>query len=122
MWNIPNKERLETIPKLYETDHISLKNKKIYLHFFLGNCDWFACEFDGDDRFFGFAVLNGDLQMAEWGMFSFSELKSIRIDGRFEVDCEAESFWRIRPSRHVKLICEAQGWRQELLRYENQNV
>ena len=41
-------ERLEKIPRLYETEHVPLKDKLIYLHFFIGACDWFIAEFDGE--------------------------------------------------------------------------
>lgn len=54
MWNIPSKKRLQQIPKLYETEDIELKNKLIYLHFFIGGCDWYIAEYDGDDLFWGY--------------------------------------------------------------------
>jgi len=113
MWNTPNKERLNTIPRLYETDDIPLKEKLIHLHFFIGDTDFFICEYDGDDTFWGFVVLNGDLEMAEWGYINFSELKSIRIGIGFEVDCDLERFWIVRPAKEVRLICKAQDWYQE---------
>lgn len=87
MWNTPSQEVLEKIPRLYETENIPLEKKKIYLHFFIGNCHWYIAEFDGEDIFFGYAILNGDLQNAEWGYISFSELKEIKIDGWCEVEC-----------------------------------
>ena len=68
MWNTPKKEKLDTIPRLFETEQTSLKEKTIHLHFFIGSCDWFVCEFDGQDKFFGFVCLNGDLEMAEWAV------------------------------------------------------
>ena len=118
MWNEPSKERLDKIPRLYETEEISLTDKIIHLHFFLGDTDWFVSEFDGKDKFFGFVCLNGDLEMSEWGYFGFSELKSIRIGRGFEIDCELERFWKIRPAKEVNLICKARGWHQGL--YEHQ--
>ncbi len=51
MWNIPTEEQLAAIPRLYETEHVDLKDKLIHLHFFLGGCDWYAVEFDGSDLF-----------------------------------------------------------------------
>jgi len=39
---------------------------------FTGGCDWYITEFDGDDLFFGFAILNSDYEMAEWGYISFA--------------------------------------------------
>ena len=61
---------------------------EIHLHFFISDCDWYIAEYDGDDLFWGFAILNGDLLNAEWGYISFAELKSIKINGWLEVDCE----------------------------------
>jgi hypothetical protein len=113
MWNIPTKERLDRIPKLYETEHIPLKEKLIHLHFFIGGCDWYVAEFDGEELLWGFAILNNDLEMAEWGYISFSELKSIKINGWLEVDCELEKYWRIRPAKAVERIRIAQGWLKE---------
>ena len=50
MWNTPTKERLEKIPRLNETDGIPLKDKKIYLHFFIFGSDWYIAEYDASDR------------------------------------------------------------------------
>ena len=110
MWNIPTEKRLAKIPKLYETEHDPLKDKLIYLHFFIGGCDWYIAEFDGDDIFFGFAILNNDYQMAEWGYVSFSELKDIKIQGWLEVDCELEEIWQIRKASEIEKIRIAHGW------------
>jgi hypothetical protein len=113
MWNEPTKERLATIPRLYETENIPIKDKPIYLHFFIGGCDWYICEFNGDDTFFGFAILNSDYEMAEWGYVSFSELKSIKIDGWLEVDCELEEFWDVKRAVEIDKIRIAQAWLKE---------
>ena len=86
MWNQPPKEQLAKIPKLYETERVPLKEKLIWLHFFIGGCDWYICEYDGEDLFWGYAILNGDLEMAEWGYVSFEELKGIKIPPGFEID------------------------------------
>jgi len=79
MWNKPTKEQLSKIPKLYETEKIPLNDKIIHLHFFIGGSDWYIAEYDGNDLFWGFAILNQDSEMAEWSYCSFNELKSIRI-------------------------------------------
>jgi len=110
MWNEPSKERLAKIPKLYETEHTPLNEKLIYLHFFIRGCDWFIAEYDGNDMFFGFAVLNNDFDMAEWGYLSFNELKSIKVQSWLEVDCELEEFWKIRKASEVEIIRKAHRW------------
>ena len=110
MWNEPTKERLAKIPKLYETEDIPLQGKEIHLHFFIGGSDWYICEWDGKDTFFGFAILNNDYQMAEWGYVSFSELKELKIKGWLEVDCELEEIWKVRKASEIDKIRKAQGW------------
>lgn len=100
MWNEPSLERLDRIPRLYETEDTPLEGKAIYLHFFIGGCDWYIAEFDGQDTFFGYAILNHDYMNAEWGYISFSELKKIKL-GWVEVDCETEAVWTIKRAGEV---------------------
>lgn len=107
MWNPPNQEDLSKLPKLYETEEVPLKEKVIHLHFFIGGCDWYITEYDGDDLMFGFAILNNDFEMAEWGYISFQELLNIDING-FEID--RDLFWKQRPAKQVERICKAQDW------------
>ena len=104
MWNVPTKKRLSKIPTLYETEHIPLEDKLIFLHFFIGGSHWYAAEFDGTDFFFGYIVQNSDYQNGAWGHFRLSELKKIRIAGRIEVDCEREEKWRIGKASEIKMI------------------
>ena len=110
MWNEPSQEQLKKIPGLYETEDTPLGEKLVYLHFFIGGCDWYVTEYDGDDLFFGYAILNGDEEMAEWGYISFEELKKLKIPPGFEVECEA--FWRIRKAREVEKIKVASHWEE----------
>lgn len=110
MWNIPTRRRLGVIPRLFETERVSLKDKLIYLHFFIGGCDWYIAEYDGEDLFWGFAILNNDLQNAEWGYISFSELKGIKVNGWFEVDCETQDVWRVCKASEIEKIRIANGW------------
>lgn len=112
MWNIPSKERLDRIPRLYETEHVSLRDKMIYLHFFIGACDWYIAEYDGEDLFWGFAILNNDFMNAEWGYISFSELKDIKINGCLEIDCEQEDFFPVQRASEIMKIREAHGWKE----------
>lgn len=67
------------IPRFHETEGIPVEEKLIYLHFFLTDSHWYVAEFDGRDTFFGYVILAGDQQNAEWGYFSLSELKEVQI-------------------------------------------
>lgn len=109
MWNVPSKERLEKIPKLYSTEDIPIQEKLFYLHFFIGGCDWYAAEYD-NGIFWGFVILNGDLINAEWGYFSFDELIEIKLNGFLEIDWELEDHWKVRSASKIKNICEANNW------------
>ena len=109
MWNSPTIERLQQIPKLYVTENTELKDKLIYLHFFIGGSDWYVAEYNGDDIFWGYAILNSDFLNAEWGYISFSELKDISING-IEIDCELEEFFPIQKASEIKNICKGNGW------------
>ena len=113
MWNEPTKERLNKVPRLYETENVPLKEKLVHLHFFIGGCDWYICETDGKDIMWGFCILNNDYEMAEWGFVSLSELRSIKIEGWLEVDCELEDIWEVKKAIDADKIRNAQGWTGE---------
>ena len=103
MWNKPDCQKLQKLPKLYETEHISACEKLLAMHFFFGSCDWYVVEFDGVDTFFGYVILGGDLHNAEWGYFSLIELDEIKFNG-FEVD--VDTHWKTTPAGQVERIKE----------------
>ena len=113
MWNTPTREQLDQIPTLYETENVPTEDKLIHLHFFIGGCDWYIAEYDGEDLFFGFAILNSDFEMAEWGYISFAEMKSISVHG-LEIDCETD--WTPKKANEIENIRIAQGWKQPVQR------
>jgi hypothetical protein len=100
MWNVPSQARLDKIPRLYETETVPLKDKIIHLHFFIGGCDWYIAEYDGQDLFFGFAILNNDHYNSEWDCVSFNELKALKV-GFLEVDCELEENWMPKKASEI---------------------
>ena len=102
MWNIPSEKRLKKIPRLYETEDLPAQDKLIHLHFFIGGCDWYIAEYDGEDLFFGYAILNNDHEMAEWGYVSLQELKSIKVRPGFEVDNDL--FWQVKKASEIPRI------------------
>ena len=56
MWNTPHPDRFVQIPRLYATEDTPLNEKLVYLHFHILDSEWFIVEYDGHDRFFGFAI------------------------------------------------------------------
>ncbi len=108
MWNTPTKEELKKIPAFYETEKIPTKEKVIQMHFFLGGCDWYAMEYSPEDQlFFGFAVLNNDLEMAEFGYFSLNELCELNVSF-LEVDRDLH--FQPTKAKDIEKIRIAQGW------------
>ena len=108
MWNEPTEGQLAKIPRLYETEKIPLKEKLIYLHFFIGGCDWYIAEYDGEDLFWGYAILNGDFEMAEWGYISLQELRALKIAPGFEIDCEKD--WQTKKALQIEKIGMGNHW------------
>lgn len=83
-------ERLKKIitemPKTYETEDIPSDKKMVYLHYFYGQSDWYIVEKDMEPdqlQAFGYVILNGDLENAEWGYISIEEIKDTN---RIELD------------------------------------
>ena len=101
MWNEPTQKQLETIPRLYETEDTPLKDKIVCMHFFILGCDWYVVEFDGEDIFFGYAILNGDDDNAEWGYISLQELKKLSING---IEIDRDIHWEPKPAEQVDKI------------------
>jgi hypothetical protein len=97
----PTKKDLKAIPALYSTDGVKTGDKIVHAHFFVGGCDWWATEFDGEDTFFGFVCL-GIKEYAEWGYFSLRELTGLKVGGFLEVDFDKH--WQKRPAREVEVI------------------
>jgi hypothetical protein len=67
---------VENMPQLYETDGLKGRHP-LSLHYFLGGCDWYITEWDREDALFGYAILNNDVEMSEWGYLSRSEILGI---------------------------------------------
>ncbi len=102
MWNEPSPRDLAKIPKLYSTESTPWAQKLIYEHYFIGGCDWYAAEFDRDDRlYFGYVVLNRDFQNSEWGYFSHDELTSLSHDG---IEIDRDLYWSPRKAGSIEDI------------------
>jgi len=78
----------------------------IYEHLFIFSSDWYIAEYDGKDIMFGYAILNGDYQNAEWGYISYIELRDLKVSG-FEV--EREKDWKIKKASEIERIVESNG-------------
>lgn len=107
MFYKPSKERMSEIPGLYTTEHLEFQDKLIYLHFYLLDSHWWVCESNGNDTFFGFVLLNNNLQNAEWRYFTLWKLQQYNVQG-FEVMLDKS--WQIRPASQVRKIITAHGW------------
>ncbi len=111
MWNKPTQEQLAKVPPLGSQSNVALEDIVIYLHFFIGSCDWYIAEFDGEDTFFGYANL-GDPEMAEWGTISFRELQEVTMQtpilengkrvGILPVEVDCDRHWQPKRFGDIK--------------------
>lgn len=102
MWNEPTLEELAKLPRLYDTERTPVEDKLIHMHFFIGGCDWYIAEYDPLDRlFFGYAILNNDLQNAEWGYTSYDELRELNVRG---IEVDRDLYWQTRKAIAVDRI------------------
>ncbi len=95
------KEIKKQLPKIYETESVKLKDKKIICKFFnpCGAGTWFAVEGQQEeDDFIFFGLV--DLHEKEWGYFSLNELESIRLPFGLTIErdlyfnsCKAGDIW-----------------------------
>ena len=111
MINIPIMEQLNKLPRLYETESIRSEEKIVHLHFILNQSHWFAIECDGNDTFFGYVLLNGWTEDAEFGYFSLSELLEVKFEGWLEV--LNDPFWIPKPMKDIFLIGERLPFQSE---------
>lgn len=61
---------------------------KGFIHYFLGNSDWYISEIDENNIAFGYAVLNGDTETAEFGEIDLNELRSLKLNGIIEPEVD----------------------------------
>jgi len=88
-----------TIPALYSTEEVRAGNKMLTLHYFIGESHWYLCELDPTTGIgFGWAILSGNIQDAEWGYVSLEELETLNFRG-FIV--ERDTDWNPCPAREV---------------------
>ena len=105
MINIPTREQLHKLPRLYETENIPPEDKIVHLHFQVDASHWWVIEWDGHDTFFGFVQLYGSNQYAKFGYFTLSELMEVKVSGCIEI--VNDPFWIPRPVKDVFMIRNA---------------
>lgn len=117
MINIPTIEQLNILPRLYEAEHIHQVDKIVHLHFTIDQCHWWAIEWDGQDTFFGFVLLYGCSQYAEFGYFHLSELQEIKVVGLYEV--LNDPYWTPQAMKDIALVRETVHFQSIL---QNQSI
>ena len=74
----------KSLPALRTTDNKKPEEIRVIVKFFnpVGSWIWYATEFDGEDRFFGFVRGHEN----ELGYFSLRELESIRLPMGLQIE------------------------------------
>ena len=91
------KKLRKDLPELYSQEDLQ-DDAKAIVKFFTpwANWTWYALEFDGEDRFFGYVV--GDYP--EYGYFSLKELES--VNGPFGLKIERDKYFDKTTMREIK--------------------
>jgi len=95
---LPSDAVVATWPKLYATEKLSMSDKVVQAHFFVGSADWWLVEYDpADNLAFGYVCL-GDPDCAEWGYFDLTELGSVTVEhpAGFRLAVERDLNWTPR--------------------------
>ena len=105
----------QEIPKLYKQDGKG-KNAVCYLHYFVGGTDWYITEWDRANEFYGFVVLNGDWQMAEFGYIP----KEYLIDNDLSPlnKPQLDFYWKYKTINEILEKEYPQGVQPPIERYE----
>ncbi len=61
---------------------------KGFIHYFIGSSDWYVCEVDEDNVGFGYAILNGDIQNAEYGYIDLNEVTTLTLNGFIQTELD----------------------------------
>ena len=81
---------LESIPALYSTEDITLKEKIIKVKYFLASFTWLVTEYevreDGDVLFFGYVQNHNAPGLSEWGYFTLNQLMEVKLFGVLGVE------------------------------------
>jgi hypothetical protein len=87
---------IENMPESYQTEDTETPDKIIQLHYFHGDSDWYIIEKDKGQskkeekesgleygkqyQAYGYVILNGDTQNAEWGYVNIEELRMNNVE------------------------------------------
>ena len=96
-------EQLSQIPKIGKQDELGDK-AIVYAHYFGGATDYFVTECSGDELF-GYAILNGDVEMSEWGYQMLDELIE---SNRMELDFH----WELKTMEHALYEADSDYFRK----------
>lgn len=83
-------QQVKTIKKSQENSSV----KMVKAHYFYAGSDWYVTEYMGNGEVYGYALLNDDVQMSEWGYMSIAEFNDV---GRVEMDFH----WTPKPMDEV---------------------
>jgi hypothetical protein len=102
----PPAKDLKKIPALYATENTPLHQKYVYLHYFVGPCDWWITELDSNSwEAFGYVNL-GNPEYAEWGYIDLTELGQetipVGVNGRkVPFPVERDCWWTITQVKNI---------------------
>lgn len=73
-------DALQDVIKQVEDAKHSKDENIAYLHYFSGGSDWYINNIDENNIAFGYTMLNGDIEMAEFGYIDINEITSLGVE------------------------------------------
>ena len=90
------------MPRLYETFDVPFPEKLVHMHFLRENGDWFAVEYDPEQRmFYGYIDVRPD--SPHWGYFGLDEVMDCWIPSLCS-DPDLDLDWKPRMAKEIPAI------------------
>lgn len=95
----------DALPPPYATGEVPTSEKLMVVHYVVGACDWWICEYDPETgTAFGYACL-GDPINAEWGYIALTALEQIQLGPDRGLIVQRDLSWQPTPFRHIRHSC-----------------
>lgn len=93
--------QINETPPLY-AQYNKENNAVVHLHYFLNASDWYILELEKEEGYyFGFCILNGDIQNAELGYILVRDLRNIHAE--LDFNWEKKTLGEVKKEKGIKV-------------------
>jgi hypothetical protein len=102
MLEFPDRSNLSIGPRLYETLDVPFHDKLVHIHFLRESGDWFAVEYDPEQRMF-YGYIDVRPGSPHWGYFGLDEVMDCWIPSLCS-DPDLDLDWKPRMAKEIPAI------------------